>query len=365
MPIHSKSQSASEYLFVYGMALVIIVIAVAVLYQFGVFSIGTTTISNSVTGFTGFVVSQECVPGGALTLDITNDQTIPVEITSINATPSGSSAVSIGFSVILQSDQSQLFFVRNACSSTTNSRYSGTASISYITGSTVDPGPFNSSGTYDGISLASYAPAEVANFTYSNNGYIEIPNPQKFYFVSGVTVAIWINMQSAGTNYDSIFTKTHGAGRTWWFGIIPNTYSSFLNSNGVNPDIYENLAMSTSTWYFVVLEYNSTTGRSWYLNGNKVYVNTTETGNTLNSTSVVYLEGDPGWGTLNGKVSDEQVYSSTLTTAQVQVLYSEGIGGAPLSRAGLVGWWPLDGNANDYSGNGNNGIASNVQWVSP
>lgn len=22
---------------------------------------------------------------------------------------------------------------------------------------------------------------------------------------------------------------------------------------------------------------------------------------------------------------------------------------------GLVGWWPLDGNANDYSGNGNNG----------
>ena len=25
---------------------------------------------------------------------------------------------------------------------------------------------------------------------------------------------------------------------------------------------------------------------------------------------------------------------------------------------GLVGWWPFDGNANDYSGNGNNGTVN-------
>ena len=41
------------------------------------------------------------------------------------------------------------------------------------------------------------------------------------------------------------------------------------------------------------------------------------------------------------------------------------MGGAPIAGAGLVDWWPLDGNANDYSGNGNNGVATNVQWVSP
>jgi hypothetical protein len=26
--------------------------------------------------------------------------------------------------------------------------------------------------------------------------------------------------------------------------------------------------------------------------------------------------------------------------------------------SGLVGWWPFDGNANDYSGNGNHGVVN-------
>ncbi|MGC9010605.1 MAG: hypothetical protein ACP5JN_00435 [Candidatus Micrarchaeia archaeon] len=38
----------------------------------------------------------------------------------------------------------------------------------------------------------------------------------------------------------------------------------------------------------------------------------------------------------------------------------EGIGGAPIDLQHLVAWWPLNGNANDYSGNGNNGVPSNV-----
>ncbi|MEM3781909.1 MAG: hypothetical protein QXT43_03045, partial [Candidatus Micrarchaeaceae archaeon] len=41
-----------------------------------------------------------------------------------------------------------------------------------------------------------------------------------------------------------------------------------------------------------------------------------------------------------------------------------GIGGAPINLQNLVGWWPLNGNANDYSGNGNNGVPSNVVFVS-
>ncbi|MEM0201797.1 MAG: hypothetical protein QXR73_01295 [Candidatus Micrarchaeaceae archaeon] len=38
-------------------------------------------------------------------------------------------------------------------------------------------------------------------------------------------------------------------------------------------------------------------------------------------------------------------------------------GGAPIDLQNLVGWWPLNGNANDYSGNGNNGVPSNVMFV--
>ena len=31
------------------------------------------------------------------------------------------------------------------------------------------------------------------------------------------------------------------------------------------------------------------------------------------------------------------------------------VGGAPIDLQNLVGWWPLNGNAHDYSGNNNNG----------
>ncbi len=68
---------------------------------------------------------------------------------------------------------------------------------------------------------------------------------------------------------------------------------------------------------------------------------------------------------LIGDAANAQVYNVTLTQSQISQLYSEGLSGAPISNAGLVGWWPLDGNANDYSGNNNNGAAANVNWVSP
>jgi hypothetical protein len=67
----------------------------------------------------------------------------------------------------------------------------------------------------------------------------------------------------------------------------------------------------------------------------------------------------------NGSIANVQIYNAVLSAQQIDLLYSEGMGGAPLPNAGLVGWWPLDGNANDYSGNNNNGVAYNVQWVSP
>ncbi|MGC8648572.1 MAG: hypothetical protein ACP5SJ_03745, partial [Candidatus Micrarchaeia archaeon] len=55
---------------------------------------------------------------------------------------------------------------------------------------------------------------------------------------------------------------------------------------------------------------------------------------------------------------------TSLPTSEIQALYQEGIGGAPIDLQNLVGWWPLNGNANDYSGNGNNGAPTNVIFTS-
>ncbi len=52
-----------------------------------------------------------------------------------------------------------------------------------------------------------------------------------------------------------------------------------------------------------------------------------------------------------------------MSSNDVQALYLEGIGGAPINLQSLVAWWPLNGNAHDYSGNSNNGNAINVQFT--
>ena len=59
-----------------------------------------------------------------------------------------------------------------------------------------------------------------------------------------------------------------------------------------------------------------------------------------------------------------QYYNASLSAAEVQALYMEGIGGAPIKLQNLVGWWPLNGDTNDYSGNNNNGqVTNSTQYI--
>ncbi len=61
----------------------------------------------------------------------------------------------------------------------------------------------------------------------------------------------------------------------------------------------------------------------------------------------------------DGYLSNIQIYNTSLSASQIQYIYTHGIGSAPINIANLMGWWPLNGNAGDYSGNGNNGTVVN------
>ena len=124
-----------------------------------------------------------------------------------------------------------------------------------------------------------------------------------------------------------------------------------------------------NSWNHIIAEWNGNTGELFvYLDGSTS--STIVSGNPINFLiNMVNIGGPIGQqGAVvyfNGSISNVQVYKTILSTNQIDNLNLAGIGGAPISNVGLVGWWPLDGNANDYSGNGNNGVATNVQWVSP
>ena len=79
-------------------------------------------------------------------------------------------------------------------------------------------------------------------------------------------------------------------------------------------------------------------------------------GNTITPTTFFPIVSMP----IGSEVSNVQVYNTTLDAGSIQALYDEGIGGAPVSPQYLIGWWPLNGNLNDYSGEGLTGVTANA-----
>ena len=115
-------------------------------------------------------------------------------------------------------------------------------------------------------------------------------------------------------------------------------------------------------WYFFAAEYNglSNTIPNMILYLGDQNQTTTVPDNLVPSSS--YIELDSGF---NGSVANLQLYNSTLTPNQINAIRMEGIGGVPISLQNLVAWWPLNGNAQDYSENLNDGqTVSSVSYTS-
>ncbi len=117
-------------------------------------------------------------------------------------------------------------------------------------------------------------------------------------------------------------------------------------------------------WMFLAVTMSGSK-KYWYANGVQIG-NITVTGSLTysdaNFTIGAISNGFSGYGEaewFNGTISNVQVYNSTLTPSDIQVLYKEGINGVPIDLQSLVGWWPLDGNANDSSGDNLNGYVYN------
>ena len=206
-------------------------------------------------------------------------------------------------------------------------------------------------------------PQYVAKF--NGNGYInfasisEIPRGQ-------LTIIAWVN-------------PTNFAG---WNNIVAtNCFRLELTNSGYPPNYSLDFQFASvcgsgggatgtalsGIYSFVAMTTNSTSAQ-FYVNGK---VSGSPLGVSQNSNSItamhIGMDGLSGIGSpdaMYGNISNVQIYNTTLSANEIQALYAEGIGGAPISIQNLVGWWPLNGNSNDYSGNGNNGVPTDVVFTS-
>jgi len=220
-------------------------------------------------------------------------------------------------------------------------------------------------GTVANINLMGVCTGQLPQYVAQFNGassYVSTSlslNP-----ASPLTLSGWIY---AGTTSSS-------AGRFIAVGKVTGSYGSFLSigntgvptfvvttTNGIieivsGVDVRKGWHMVVGTYDGVQMKIyiDSALKYSYPQIGNAVYgVSGTEFGRSAGES----------WY-FNGSISNIQIYNASLSANQVQALYLKGLGGAPSPLQNLVGWWPLNGNSNDYSGNNNNGVPTAVTFTS-
>ncbi len=230
-------------------------------------------------------------------------------------------------------------------------------------------------GTNTNVNLEGICNGELPEYVAGFNGQNASVNLNVTKIPIGAsarTVVAWFyaTAQPPSSNQDSIFAygTANSCDQTFWVSVTSpsNTCDGgqiFIDNWCTCQAFPGFTSLTTRKWYFVADEYNGT-NQIGYLGdgGNLVSVHTAVSINT--GSSPFYI----GYWTVrqyfNGSIANVQVYNSSLSSNEISLLYQEGVGGTPIDLQNLVGWWPLNGNAQDYSGNNNNGEATNVIFTS-
>ncbi len=205
-------------------------------------------------------------------------------------------------------------------------------------------------------------PKYVASFN-GKSSYAIIPNITELESNS-FTWSIWIYPTSWNPNNGGLLGQSNSGNKAYIIeqGTTTNPKIQFSNDGGGGSSTYVNVLYSK--WQNIVGTYNYTSGiMDLYLDG--VLVDTVKNNPESRISGATYIGYFPNSGNyFNGSMANVQIYNKALSANQITALYQEGIGGDPIELTPLVTWYPLNGNADDYSGNKNNGKEYNVGYSS-
>ena len=248
----------------------------------------------------------------------------------------------------------------------------------------------NGPGTTMDINLAGECqglePQYVAQFNGhgSSGGGSYITTPPETTGQSSFSISFWMMYaQLPVNNVETLFSNQYLSENTHlqkWTVLLDTRAYPYgplelrLNDGSVQNDFTPQYASTCEPdlttlgrWHFATITVNTIAQTyAFYADGNSCgsgsYSGEFTGSNTFATTNSVYI-GASAYD-YNGSLANVQIYNASLSANQIQALYQEGIGGAPINPMYLVGWWPMNGNANDYSGNNNNGQATSVTYTS-
>ena len=236
----------------------------------------------------------------------------------------------------------------------------------------------NGPGTTQYISLAGTCTNEIPQYAakFIGTGSYVTMNPSMLNSACFGTVSLWFNRNSwpnSGGTYTTLLTKSDGV--AWNNDHIQISQDS--GGNVIDLEIANDVAsttgaiqtptVSTGRWYQIAMTWNGV-ALVGYLNGASIGSVSTTICEPSDSNLFAIGEGAGGGARyFNGSIANVQIYNASLDSNSIQALYVSGVGGSPINLQSLVAWYPLNGNANDYSGNLNNGASTAVtytnQWL--
>ena len=219
---------------------------------------------------------------------------------------------------------------------------------------------YNSTGS--GIFINdTYAPdLGVSSFNSLNGSYIAqqsgitwIDNP-----TARLSISVWVYpTQSNGIIVDEV--SQGGA----WHDSVLNLFNGNVTARLWGLGCMNVGSIPENSWSNIVITWDGT-NLVGYINGVKMQSETGARQVPGGGATMYYQLGQSDTtvcgldAQFNGSMLDYQMYNSTLSPSDVAKLYQEGAIGAPTSRIKI--WWPLDGNANDYSGSSVFGVTHGI-----
>jgi len=373
-----RSQSALEYMMTYGWAILIIVIVAVILYSMGIFN-PSSSISITITGFQQTPVSSAiCTPKGVLVVSLEDATGNLINVTAVNSTVNGKVAITHPNQLINPGNLARVLIL-GGCSNISNTHFSSQIKITYTEPGQQLPGPYVSTGSITGTT-SSFVQNTVAEFVV-NKSQIYIPNSTTMYNMwqgGPYTFSVWVNL-----TYDSPSCQHYPCVALLQveYGCTSGLQDYMANSSGfwtnelewnvthtscANGQTSPTVFVPFNNWILITGIFGYNTSSSSYYLTICVDAKCEESPYTLDH------PGYQGTGAmsigayqLSGEIANVQLYDQVLSQNQIKTIFDEGYAGIPPTTNGLIAWLPLDGNANDYSGNNNNGITTKISWVSP
>lgn len=183
---------------------------------------------------------------------------------------------------------------------------------------------------------------------------------------NSITIVLWVKINKNSGHASIIGRGALGNAGSFYIGNISTqqlVFGTYGNTGGLATTNLGTNALPTGTWYQLAATYSNSNVVT-YINGQVSSTNTGVGLGAANPSNIVIGSGINGGSFLNGYVADVQIYNASLSTNTINLLYIDGIGGDPVQLQNLVGWWPLNGDTIDYSGNGNSGSSNGISFIS-